>query len=127
MAYLGIDHGSKRIGVARSDENGAMAFPLRTIEYRARKDAIAELKKICARDIAAIAIGLPVGLDGKETDETAEVRGFAAELGKATNTPIYFENEMLTSRMARAAGMTGTHIDASSAALILQSYLDRMN
>lgn len=125
MRYVGIDYGVRRIGVARSDEDGTIAFPERTIEYRARKDAIAELKKICAQDVAAIVIGLPVGLDGKETDETGEVRKFAAELGRAIDAPIYFENEMLTSRMARAAGMTGGHIDASSAALILQSYLDK--
>ncbi len=127
MRHLGIDYGGRRIGVARSDENGAMAFPLRTIEYRLRKDAIAEIKKICDNDrIAAVVMGLPVGLDGQETDETREALGFAADLAQAIARPIYFENEMLTSRIARDAGMTGGHIDAASAAIILQSYLDKL-
>ncbi|MFY9462739.1 MAG: Holliday junction resolvase RuvX [Candidatus Sungiibacteriota bacterium] len=122
---MGIDYGARRIGVARSDENGMIAFPLRTIEYRVRKDAIAALRKICDDGIEAIVMGLPIGLDGKETDETEEVRQFAADLAKAVTPPIYFENEMLTSRMAYDAGMRGGDIDASSAAIILQSYLDR--
>lgn len=122
---MGIDYGGRRIGVAYSDEAGHMAFPVRTIEYRARAGAIAELKKICADGIRAVVIGLPVGLDGKETSETAEVRRFAAELAQAIAPPIYFENEMLTSRMAYGAGMRGNDIDASSAAIILQSYLDK--
>lgn len=125
MRYIGIDYGARRIGVARSDEEGKIAFPLRTIEYRARKNAIAALKKICDAQIKAIVIGLPIGLDGKETDETAVVRRFAADLGALVGQLIYFENEMLTSRVARHAGMTGGHIDAASAAIILQSYLER--
>lgn len=127
MRYLGIDYGGRRMGVARSDTEERIAFPERTIEYRARKEAIAELKKICDTGIAAIVIGLPIGLDGKETDETAEVRAFATDLAYAIHVPIYFENEMLTSRMAAAAGMTGGHLDASSAAIILQSHLDKKN
>jgi len=125
MRYVGIDYGGRRIGVAQSDADGAMAFPLRTIEYCVRKDAIAALKEICGVEIAALIVGLPIGLDGKETDETREVRQFAADIAKAVASPIYFENEMLTSRMARTAGMRGGDIDASSAAIILQSYLDK--
>ena len=124
---MGIDYGARRIGVARSVSDGAIAFPLRTIECRVRKEAIAEIKKICDAEVATLIIGLPIGLDGKETDETREVRGFAADLAQALALPIYFENEMLTSRMARDAGMTGGHIDAASAAIILQSYLDKKN
>lgn len=125
MRYLGVDYGGRRIGVARSDADGVMAFPLQTIEYRARKDAIAALKEICSIEIAVVVIGLPIGLDSKETDETRKVREFAAELAQAIALPIYFENEMLTSRMAYDAGMRGGDIDASSAAIILQSYLDK--
>ena len=125
MRYLGIDYGGARIGIAWSDEEETMAFPLRTIEYRVRKDAIAVLKKICGSEIAAVVIGLPIGLDGKDTDETREVRQFAADLAEAIAAPIYFENEMLTSRMAYDAGMRRGAIDAASAAIILQSYLDK--
>ena len=125
MRYVGIDYGARRIGVARSDADGTIAFPLRTIEYRARAGAIAELKEICDAEIGMAVIGLPIGLDGKDTDETREVRQFATELAHAIAIPLYFENEMLTSRMAHDAGMRGSNIDASSAAIILQSYLDK--
>lgn len=125
MRYVGIDYGARRIGVAQSDADGKMAFPLRTIEYRARESAMTGIKKICDGQVAAIIVGLPIGLDGKETDETREVRAFAADLRQEIALPIYFENEMLTSRMAYGAGMRGNAIDASSAAIILQSYLDK--
>lgn len=124
MRYLGIDYGARRIGLARSDEAGRMAFPLRTIEYRAREDAIAEIRKICADGISAIVIGLPIGLDGQETDEAREVRQFATDSEKEIALPLYFENEILTSRIAYQAGMRGRNIDAAAAAIILQSYLD---
>lgn len=125
MRYVGIDYGARRIGVAQSDADGNIAFPLRTIEYRARAGAIAELKEICDGEIGAVIIGLPIGLDGQETDETREVRRFAGEIEREIPLPLYFENEMLTSRMAYGAGMRGNAIDASSAAIILQSYLDK--
>jgi len=125
MRYVGIDYGACRIGVARSDAAGRMAFPLRAIAYRARKEAIAALKTICDAEITAVVVGLPMGLDGQETDETREVRRFVADLAHAIALPIYLENEMLTSRMARDAGMAGGAIDASAAAIVLQSYLDK--
>ena len=126
MRYVGIDYGARRIGVAQSDEGGAMAFPLRTIEYRTRENAIDEIRKICDTEIGALVVGLPIGLDGKDTDETREMRGFATELAQSIALPIYFENEIFTSRMAYGAGMRGNAIDASSAAIILQSYLDKI-
>lgn len=127
MRYLGIDYGARRIGIARSDADGRIAFPERTITYRVKKQAIAELKKMCDAEIGAVVIGMPLGLDGKETDETREARAFAAFLARMIRQPIYFENEMLTSRMSYDAGMRGASLDASSAALILQSYLDKTN
>ncbi len=128
MRYLGIDYGSKRIGVAISDTDNRIAFPHRVIFNHRDAYAIKKLISLCAKEkITAIVLGLPVGLDGKETEQTKCIRGFGAALKRSSAPRIIFENEMLTSRMAVASGMADEHIDASSAAIILQSYLDKMN
>ena len=127
MRYLGIDYGSKRIGIAVSDDEGRMAFPSGIIPNRGKT----VMKKIAARirkeHIDGIVIGLPMGLDGKETEQTQTTRLFIAALRNTIQLPIETENEMLTSRMAQASGMKDEQIDASSAAIILQSYLDKRN
>jgi len=126
MRYLCLDYGLKRIGVAVSDEDGRMAFPAGVIINNANGIV---LKKIAERmkkeNIGIIVVGLPIGLDGNETDQTKTTRSFIALLKKTSSIPIEVENEMLTSRMAIASGARNDHIDASSAAIILQSYLDK--
>ena len=127
MRYLGIDYGSKRIGIAVSDDEGRMAFPVGFIPNRG-KTAIKEIgDRIRKEHINLIVIGMPMGLDGKETEQTHATRLFIAALRNTIQLPIETENEMLTSKMAQASGMKDGHIDASSAAIILQSYLDRRN
>ena len=63
---------------------------------------------------------------GKETEQSGITRLFIETLKKLTNVEIKTQNEIFTSRMASESGMTDHHIDASSAAIILQSYLDRL-
>ena len=127
MRYLGIDYGSKRIGIAVSDDEGRMAFPSGIIANRG-KTAIKEIADIIRKKhIDLVVVGMPMGLDGKETGQTQATRLFMAILQHAIHIPIETENEMLTSRMAEASGMQDGHIDASSAAIILQSYLDKRN
>ena len=125
MRYFGIDYGLKRIGIAISDDEGRMAFPAGVIPNRggnmARKEIVRRIKK---ENIGSVVVGLPVGLDGKETEQTKTTRSFIVGLKKLIKIPVETENEMLTSRMATASGMKDGDIDASSAALILQSYLD---
>lgn len=126
MRYMGIDYGTRRIGMAQSDEEGRVAFPERIIP--AREDAIVRIQKIATASRAgAIVVGLPVNMDGTEGETAAAARAFGAALGAATRLPVWFENEMFTTRMAAASGSGAEHRDASSAAIILQSYLDRMN
>ena len=128
MRYFGIDYGLKRIGIAISDDEGRMAFPAGVIPNRggnmARREIVRRIKK---ENIGSVVVGLPVGLDGKETEQTETTRSFIVGLKKLIKIPVETENEMLTSRMATASGMTDHHIDASSAAIILQSYLDTIN
>lgn len=128
MRYMGIDYGSKRIGVAISDEDGRIAFPYGIVINRGGNSAVKDIIVIFSREHAGeIIVGLPIGLDGKDTKQTTDVRKFVDALKAKSAFPVTYENEMLTSRMAKAAGMRNEHIDASSAALILQSYLDKRN
>lgn len=126
MRYLGIDYGRVRIGVARSDEEGTMAFPDRVISGRDESAAIVEIQNIASLAQArGIVIGLPLGLSGQETETARRARGFAEKVGKSLRLPVYLENEIFTSRMADHEGVAKDKIDAASAAIILQSYLDR--
>lgn len=124
MRYLGIDYGDKRIGIALSDEQGILAFPLATVENG--KNAVNQIKKICSEQEAErIIIGLPLSFAMKETEQTEKVRLFAGKLSKEINLPIEFENEILTSKMAGKERVNRQKIDESSAALILQSWIDK--
>lgn len=126
MRCLGIDYGDKRIGVALSDEGGKFAFPFLTVENG--KKAIDEIKKVCSEQgVDKIIMGLPLSFSMQETEQTQKVKEFSKRLGKEVNLPIEFENEMLTSKMAGKQGVGKQNIDESSAALILQSWLDRNN
>ena len=124
---MGIDYGSKRIGVAVSDDEGRMAFPSGVIANTGKlviKEIVARVKK---EGIGSIVVGVPVSLDGRETEQTRLTRVFIEMLESALELPIETENEMLTSRMAEHAGIKMGHVDESSAAIILQSYLDKKN
>ena len=129
MRYLGIDYGLKRIGIAVSDEDGRMAFPAGTIINRGGSSTVCKdiAKKVKGEKVGCIIVGLPMGLDSKETEQTKITQGFIALLKKTISIPVKTENEILTSRMAVGSGMKGVHIDATSAAIILQSYLDKSN
>ena len=124
--YLGIDYGDVRIGVALSDAEGNIAFPQKTILNN--KSAIISLAKRAKQEgVATIVIGLPISFGGNETDQTKKVRAFAKMLAQKIAIPIEFENEILTTRMARDAGAKKKTIDASAAAIILQAYLDKQS
>lgn len=129
MRYLGIDYGGKRIGVAVSDPGARIAFPHSVIHRRGNTFVLDQILVILKRERidSAIVIGLPLGMDGGETEESGHVREFAKELAAKTSLPIEFKNEMFSSRMVEDAGIAKEHVDESSAALVLQSYLDKKN
>lgn len=129
MRYLGIDYGAKRIGIALSDEGGKIAFPRETLSGDFEK-ILAKIGEICAREkVGQVVVGLPLSFEGRETAQTEETKNFAEKLKKATSLPVEFENEILTSRMVERDIKEGRikkeKIDAASAAIILQSYLDK--
>lgn len=125
MRYLGIDYGTKRIGIALSDDEGRIALPGKMIQNISKSGVLKELRAILKKEhVEKIIIGLPVALRGGDTETTRKVRLFAQTLEKELAQPIEFENENFTSRIA-SVHTKKTKIDEASAALILQSYLDK--
>lgn len=128
MRYLGIDYGLRRIGIAISDSEGKIAFPHSVILRKTDEDVLRDVAALIKREGAgAIVIGVPLAFGGTETEVSARARAFGEKLKDAAKMPIFFENEVLTTRMAKQSGASGKHKDQSAAAIILQSYLDRTN
>ncbi|MBI2451398.1 MAG: Holliday junction resolvase RuvX [Parcubacteria group bacterium] len=126
MRYLGVDFGTKKIGLAISDEKGQMAFPLQTILYKSDRFVFARLKEIVEKNqIERIVAGLPVSIQKTQTDISKKVERFAQKLSQSTDLSVDFEREFMTTKIAKIS--SSKKIDEASAALILQSYLDRKN
>jgi len=127
MRYLGIDYGTKRVGIALSDEEGNFAFPNKVIEVKNEPQVIAELISIVAQEkVTAIVIGLPLNFHFQETPQTRVVKEFGERFRKdLEGMPILFVNEVLSTKEAeRSPGVSKKMIDAASAAVLLQSFLD---
>ena len=142
MRVLGIDAGSRRVGLAVSDASASLARPWQTLEAgptpAATADRIAAAVEAEARatlgdfDIGAIVVGLPRRLGGVDSHGTAGARALAAALGKRLGVPVHLQDERLTSREAEALLAQREPdwrerkklIDATAAALVLQDFLD---
>ncbi len=126
MRYLGIDYGTKRVGIAISDEGGTIAFPYAILENT--KGLVGEVKTICAHeDVSSVVIGESVDYKGAPNIVKKEVDRFIVDLRMAVNIPIIEEREFLSTQQARFYQTKRKHVDDSAAAIILQSYLDRKN
>lgn len=135
-AVLGIDYGSKRMGLAVSDLSCTIATPYKILYRREISADMAELRKIMAeKEIGAVVMGLPLQMNGEEGEIAAEVRKFAAILEENFKFPVLLWDERLSpsamenflikeadlSRKKRAKVL-----DASAAAYILQGALDAL-
>jgi len=128
---LGLDVGSRRIGVAVSDELGMIASPLEAVE-RSPQGLERLYELMAVYDPEALIVGLPTGLSGREGVQAAEVRTFVEEIAVRVQRPIIFWDERLTTAIAERAlidsGARRTRrkrlVDAVAAAVMLQSYLD---
>ena len=137
---LAVDVGARRVGLAISDASRMLARPLETIAVKGEADAVQRVARRVAEldaedeGIATIVVGLPSSLDGTPTPQTAIVRAFIAALQEATRVPIATEDERLTSREAESRlavrekdwRKRKAQLDAMSAAVFLQDYLDRV-
>lgn len=132
--YLALDVGSKRIGVAVSDELGMTAQPVLTLERRRNpREDLRSLARLCRRfEVAGIVVGNPLHLSGEMSPQAAKTQEFAAELGVLAGVPIHLWDERLTTREAHQALYEAGHdrkqhrgfVDQVAATLILQSFLD---
>tara|TARA_B100000378_G_scaffold227319_1_gene191604 strand:+ start:130 stop:582 length:453 start_codon:yes stop_codon:yes gene_type:complete len=139
VRFLGIDFGDVRIGLAVSDSSGTIARPLRTITPSGSLD---EYVVIIAREVTALAsevdgldalvVGVPRSLDGTPHQQTTRTLAFVESLRKATALPVVTQDERLTSVEAEQRLAIREQdwrkrkklLDAASAAVILQDYLD---
>lgn len=143
LRFMGIDYGTKRIGVAISDENRALAFPKEIIlndsgAFKKIGDLIEKEK------VGEIVVGESVDFRGKLNVLSGRIEIFILELKERFKLPVHKQKEFLTSVEARKSGnnkrslnssqacsrikqIKSGRVDASAAALILQRYLDKTN
>lgn len=146
MRYLGIDYGSKRVGLATSDDDGVFAFP-----YKILKNDLAlidTIHNICGEEnIQGIVVGESTDLSGEPNKIMGSIEKLVKTLEADLGLPIYLQKEFMTTiearqqpsssgAQARGKSMNNARkikqapqaaADASAAALILQRYLDKKN
>jgi putative holliday junction resolvase len=134
LRYLALDIGSKRIGVAVSDELGLTAQPVLTLERRRNpREDLRSLARLCRRhEVVGIVVGNPLKLSGEISPQATRVQNFAAQLGELTGLPIHLWDERLTSHEAHQLLYESGHarqthrrvVDQIAATMILQGFLD---
>jgi putative holliday junction resolvase len=133
MRILALDHGTRRIGVAVSDETKTIAQPLEYIPAEPFADFLARLKKLLGeKEVDLVLVGLPRNMDGSYGPAAQKVEAFVAVLKTAITVPIKMRDERLTSVMANRILIQGNvrrdkrkeKVDKMAAAILLQSYLD---
>ena len=139
MRVLGIDYGARRIGLALSDATATLASPWRLMERPASETetltlVVREIEELIKSDdgLEAVVLGWPRRLDGSATHQTAQVQALARALEAQVAVPIILQDERLTSHEADSRLATSERdwrrrkqkLDAASAAVVLQDYLD---
>jgi putative holliday junction resolvase len=124
MKYLGIDYGTKRVGLAVSDPDGKIAFPLTVLPNNI--SLMSEIKKICEENkVEAVILGQSLNYKGIPNPVQGEIAKFLNTQLLKLNLPIHYQNEVLTSALAGRT-TSKARLDSAAAALILQAYLDHL-
>ncbi len=135
-ALVGLDLGTRTIGIAISDGRRTVATPVRTIlRVRFTLDAAALLDLARTREAAGLVLGLPLNMNGTEGPRVQATRAFARNLARLTDLPIGFWDERLSTVAAERALLEADTsrrrraelVDHVAAAYILQGALDRLN
>ncbi|AXU06398.1 Holliday junction resolvase RuvX [Rickettsia japonica] len=130
---IAIDYGSKKLGIALSNQERSIAMPLNTITEINKKIVITSLLNIIEKyKVCGVIIGLPIDMRGAVTEQTNIVMKFAEELAKSINLPIYLQDERLTTKAAnnflKSFGVNrkdrNNNDDAVAASMILETVLD---
>ncbi len=133
MRILALDHGTRRIGVAVTDELKIIATPLEYIPSEPMSKVLERLQQLVReKEVELILVGLPRNMDGTLGPAAQKVKDFIAALQPVITTPIKTWDERLTSVMANRALLEGNvrradrkeKVDKMAAAILLQSYLD---
>jgi putative holliday junction resolvase len=128
--FLGVDYGTKRIGLAISDGIGLTARPLQVV---ARNEAIDEIRRLDSEyGLEAVIVGLPTTLGGHEGVSATAARELGEQVRSVLDVEVVYVDERFTSRMAEESLLeTGMRrrdrketVDKVAAAIILQTYLD---
>ena len=135
MRILAIDHGSRRMGIAISDELKTLAQPVEFIPAEPFADFLARLKQLLReKEVELIVVGMPRNMDGSYGPAALKVQEFVAALKSAITVPIKTWDERLTSVQANRFLIEGgvrrdkrkEKVDKTAAAILLQSYLDSL-
>ena len=132
MKLIGLDVGTKRIGISKADSSTKIAIPDGFVEVNGQE--FIEIARIARmNNTSTFVVGLPRNNSGEETKQSLYVRDFARQLAMSIpNTKIYFEDESLTSVEAerrlkeRKKKYEKGEIDAEAASIILQDFLERL-
>lgn len=132
--YIGLDVGTKRIGVAMSDPLLITAQPLEVISREPEEKSLSRIDSLCKEyDVLGVVVGLPKNMNGTIGSQAEDCKIFGDKIKRVTGLDVYFEDERLTSKQAEQAlllqGKKYTKnkslVDITSAVLILQQFLDR--
>lgn len=136
MNVLGIDHGSRRVGLALGSTEVGVAAPMKVVEHNGEHALIEDIRAVVeGENIALVVVGLPLAVSGGDSAQTEKVRAFHARLEDALDVPVTLEDERLSSReiekhMESMGGRkawvaSGFDRDSAAATLFLQTWLDR--
>ncbi|EKE02542.1 MAG: hypothetical protein ACD_20C00363G0008 [uncultured bacterium] len=132
--YIGLDVGTKRIGIAVSDPLFILARPVKTIPRYPENKSIEEIKDVCKEyNVSVIIVGLPKNMDGSIGPQAQDAMAFAKLLEDNIQTEVVFEDERLSSYEAerilieqnKKPSKNKALIDMEAAAIVLQQYLNR--
>ena len=137
MRYLGLDLGSRTLGVAVSDKTGLIASNLEIIRHNEEYDRLVfDVQKLVDElEIDEIVLGYPKNMDGSEGKKALLSKDFKEKLSKVIDKPIHLQDERLTTKSATDILIQGDVsrknrkkvIDSVAASIILQTFLDRRN
>ena len=136
IRIIGLDLGTKRIGVSICDENQSIATPYKTLIKKDTKNFINEIKEIVdENDVKAIIIGNPINMDGSQGKSSQSVKDIANNISRFINLPICLWDERLStvgafnisSQLDINVSKREKDIDKNAAAFILQGALDYLN
>ena len=132
--YMGLDVGTKRIGIALSDPLLITAQPLEVVDRKPEEQSLSYVTMLCKEhDVFGVVVGLPKNMNGTLGPQAEDCKNFGDKIKSMTGLNVYFEDERLTSKQAeQALALQGKKytknkslVDITSAVLILQQFLDR--